>query len=218
MAGVITQRRSQTRLRLLEAALQVFAEVGFAEASIDEISRRAGFSRGAFYSNFDTREDLFLALHDHQVTRVLEKHSRVLDGEVAKGATALRELAARLAHVDEDEVRWYLAQGDAMLAAARRPTLAAQLAERDGRLLRGAAELLSRALDLVGLEPLLDPLRLAEMIVVAREGTLPRHLLRASSGPIDDPLAADLIWSVLASSTRPRSLDAPADAGGAVKG
>lgn len=214
MPGAITKRRNQTRLRLLEAALQVFAEVGFAEASIDEISRRAGFSRGAFYSNFETREDLFLALHDQQVARVLKKQSHLVEDEVASGATVLRELAARIAHVDEDEVRWYLAQADAMLVAVRRPVLAAQLAERDGRLLRGAADLLSRMLDLAGLEPLLTPLRLTEMIVVAREGALPRHLLRASYGPIDDPLSIDLIWSVLASSTRPRGPHSRIDAAG----
>jgi AcrR family transcriptional regulator len=36
----------------------VFSEVGFADASIDEVCRRAGFSRGAFHSNFETREEL----------------------------------------------------------------------------------------------------------------------------------------------------------------
>jgi AcrR family transcriptional regulator len=201
---VITERRSRTRQRLLEAALAVFSEVGFAEASIDEICGRAGFSRGAFYSNFDTREDLFFALHDQQVTRVLEQQMRTAAAGAAGRPVALRELAVRIAHVDEAEVRWYLAQSDVMLAAARRPSLAARLIERDARLLRSASQLLVGLLDEAGVELLVDPLRLTEMILVAREGALPRHLLRSPRGPVDDPLSAELVWSVLASSTRPR--------------
>jgi len=47
--------------RLIESAGKVFAERGFYGASVEEITERAGFSRGAFYSNFTSREDLFLA-------------------------------------------------------------------------------------------------------------------------------------------------------------
>ena len=51
--------REQTRQRLLDAALQVFAHNGFERATIDEIVRQAGFSKGAFYVHFESKEDLF---------------------------------------------------------------------------------------------------------------------------------------------------------------
>ena len=51
--------REQTRQRLLDAALQVFARNGFERATIDEIVREAGFSKGAFYVHFESKEDLF---------------------------------------------------------------------------------------------------------------------------------------------------------------
>ncbi len=51
--------REQTRQRLLDAALQVFASNGFERATIDEIVREAGFSKGAFYVHFESKEDLF---------------------------------------------------------------------------------------------------------------------------------------------------------------
>ena len=57
-----TRRRETTRRRLLDAAAQVFAEVGLDAASVEAICDRAGFTRGAFYSNFETKDQLFLEL------------------------------------------------------------------------------------------------------------------------------------------------------------
>ncbi|WP_040166334.1 TetR/AcrR family transcriptional regulator [Microbacterium gorillae] len=57
-----TRNRSNTRQRLLEAAAAVFAEIGVGAASVEMITERAGFTRGAFYSNFDSQDDLFFQL------------------------------------------------------------------------------------------------------------------------------------------------------------
>lgn len=57
-----SERRARTRARLLDAAHEVFAEVGMDAASVEMICERAGFTRGAFYSNFESKEELFLAL------------------------------------------------------------------------------------------------------------------------------------------------------------
>lgn len=58
----MTRSRENTRARLLEAAHEVFAEVGLDAASVEAICERAGFTRGAFYSNFESKDELFLAL------------------------------------------------------------------------------------------------------------------------------------------------------------
>ncbi|WP_405373812.1 MULTISPECIES: TetR/AcrR family transcriptional regulator [unclassified Microbacterium] len=58
----MTRRRENTQARLLEAAHEVFAEVGLGAASVEAICERAGFTRGAFYSNFESKDELFLAL------------------------------------------------------------------------------------------------------------------------------------------------------------
>ena len=52
------ESRAATRAKLIESAGEVFAERGFYGASVEEITERAGFSRGAFYSNFASREEL----------------------------------------------------------------------------------------------------------------------------------------------------------------
>ncbi|MDQ4215693.1 helix-turn-helix domain-containing protein [Microbacterium capsulatum] len=57
-----TRSRENTRARLLEAAAQVFAEVGLDGATVEAVCERAGFTRGAFYSNFESKDELFLEL------------------------------------------------------------------------------------------------------------------------------------------------------------
>lgn len=57
-----SRRRENTRTRLMDAAAEMFAEVGIDAASVEAICERAGFTRGAFYSNFASKEELFLAL------------------------------------------------------------------------------------------------------------------------------------------------------------
>jgi len=63
------RRRQQTREYLLRAAAQVFAERGFHEATLDEVAAAAGFTKGAVYSNFKNKEDLFLALVEDAYAR-----------------------------------------------------------------------------------------------------------------------------------------------------
>jgi AcrR family transcriptional regulator len=57
----VTKRRAETRQRLLQAALEVFAQEGFGRSTVDQVCARAGYTRGAFYSNFATLDELFLA-------------------------------------------------------------------------------------------------------------------------------------------------------------
>jgi AcrR family transcriptional regulator len=63
------RRRQQTRDYLLQAAAVVFAERGFSAATLDEVAAAAGFTKGAVYSNFKNKEDLFLALLEDAYAR-----------------------------------------------------------------------------------------------------------------------------------------------------
>jgi AcrR family transcriptional regulator len=59
-----TDRRRQTRERLVHTARAVFARDGYHAARLDVIAREAGYSKGAVYSNFESKADLFLAVID----------------------------------------------------------------------------------------------------------------------------------------------------------
>jgi len=59
--------REVVRRRLLDAALEVFAERGFDTANLDQVAAAAGLSKGAIYSNFTSKDDLFYAMMTEQV-------------------------------------------------------------------------------------------------------------------------------------------------------
>src|SRR5262245_8770864 len=70
--------REQTRARLFLAAAKVFAEYGVGGATVEQIAAAAGFTRGAFYSNFATKEELMVAMLEDHVQRSIAHHRAVL--------------------------------------------------------------------------------------------------------------------------------------------
>ena len=66
------RRREETRQRLMEAAISVFAGAGFERATLDEIVRQAGFSKGAFYVYFESKDDLLRAMLEERISHQLE--------------------------------------------------------------------------------------------------------------------------------------------------
>ena len=65
------ERREQTRQELVTAAEASFVSRGFHASSVDEVAERAGYTKGAVYSNFASKEDLFFAVYERRVERVL---------------------------------------------------------------------------------------------------------------------------------------------------
>jgi AcrR family transcriptional regulator len=95
----LTRKESQarTRSKLLEAAGRVFACRGLERATVDEVAGEAGYTKGAFYANFKSKEELFLAMLDERFGKRLEEIDRVL----ASGASV--EDQARQAGQDFSE-------------------------------------------------------------------------------------------------------------------
>src|ERR1700761_5228629 len=63
------ERTELTRARLIQSAEKIFARDGFEAAKLEEIASDAGYTRGAFYANFDSKEDLFIALLAEEVDK-----------------------------------------------------------------------------------------------------------------------------------------------------
>ncbi|MBV9613051.1 MAG: TetR/AcrR family transcriptional regulator [Acidobacteriaceae bacterium] len=125
------QRTEETRRRLLKAALQVFARDGFEAARIEDISTAAGHTRGAFYANFESKEDVFFALLEQQIGKHLTKLQRLFECcPTAEG----RLVALREYYVERITDRpWVLLILEFKLFALRHRRLRAHLARRHRR-------------------------------------------------------------------------------------
>ena len=82
------EQREKTRGCLVEAAAKVFTRRGYDKASLDEVAEEAGFTKGAVYSNFKGKEDLFLATIDAHFEERLKSIKRVLEEEPDEQGTA----------------------------------------------------------------------------------------------------------------------------------
>src|SRR5215472_4271131 len=80
MSRVRTSRtRDETRDKLFEAAARVFEEQGIGGASIEAIAAAAGFSRGAFYSNFKSKDELIIAMLEENLAQSIRRNLDLLE-------------------------------------------------------------------------------------------------------------------------------------------
>jgi len=90
------EQQEATRLALLDAAIELFVEQGVEATSIEDVTRRAGFSRGAFYSNFDSKHDLFLETSRRFLDRLHAAAAPPADEPAPPAGTAYAERLARM--------------------------------------------------------------------------------------------------------------------------
>jgi TetR/AcrR family transcriptional regulator, transcriptional repressor of aconitase len=76
------ESRLETKTRLLDSAAQLFARGGYEGASVDLIAESAGYSKGAFYSNFESKEAIFLELLDAHKRREIEALAQLLAKDI----------------------------------------------------------------------------------------------------------------------------------------
>ncbi|MFJ3234403.1 TetR/AcrR family transcriptional regulator [Streptomyces sp. NPDC086787] len=139
----VTRRRANTRARLLDAAFTVFAAKGFGRVSIEEVCEAAGFSRGAFYSNFATLDELFFALYQERADLIAEQVAEALDADGS--GLDVPASVDRVTEVLLLDVDWLLVKTDFLVHAARDPEVARTLLDHRARLRDAIAERLARA-------------------------------------------------------------------------
>jgi AcrR family transcriptional regulator len=153
----LTARRAQTQDRLMAAAVRVFADRGIIGASVEEICEAAGFTRGAFYSNFADKDELVLAL----IRQTIRTQVSAAEQAIARMKSAPKKLEAAdlvgftLAAFSESGTgsrETLLTERELLLYAARQPALRAPyLAFRD-ECERQLSGMISDALTYAGLE------------------------------------------------------------------
>jgi AcrR family transcriptional regulator len=82
------EKQAHTRSCLMQSAAKIFARRGLQQASIDEVAEDAGFTKGAFYANFKSKEEMFLVMLDERFAERLEEIDRVVATEAEPEAQA----------------------------------------------------------------------------------------------------------------------------------
>ena len=114
------EKQAATRAALLDAAAKVFVERGLQGASVEAISERAGFTRGAFYANFKNKEELFAELLQQRVYaayRFMAEQQLAGEGPVPTARESAEVLAQIQANPDG---RWLFRLWFELLAQASR--------------------------------------------------------------------------------------------------
>lgn len=166
--ATISRREQQERTRdaLLEAAASVFERAGYHGAKLEDVAAEAGVTTGAVYSNFDGKEDLFLALADRQIERRLEMIRAVADA----GAPAVVDAVVE----DQYEEFFGEAAGFPLLFhefwsyGARNPELRDEFASRRDAILDAIAHAIETAAEARGLRLTMP----AESIAAAIRATM----------------------------------------------
>lgn len=171
-----SETQAATRERLLDAAEGAFADEGFAGASLDRIAAAAGFTRGAVYSNFADKTDLFVAVLD----RRLERRSK----EISAIMREAHDPADFLATLGSDEQlgsrrtpalrRWMLLHDEFRLFALRNPSAAKRLAAHERRERDYYAAATEELLGQLGV-PVPGDVRLVAAVIFALDESLPRQ-------------------------------------------
>jgi AcrR family transcriptional regulator len=145
------ERKQQTRAELLAAAQRVFLRDGFHGASLAGIAEEAGYTFGAVYSNFQNKDDLFLAVLDAENRRRVPLHvDLLLDAPSLE--EGLRASAREYAQYAQEHPDWTAVYVEFWTHASRRPELRRQVAARHEQLIDTVAELVEEFASRWGVE------------------------------------------------------------------
>lgn len=132
MSATRTSRReqqAQTRAELIDAAGRVFARRGLERASIDEIAAEAGYTKGAFYASFASKEELFLTIVDEKFAAEVERLDLML-GPGDDPQQQARDAAVDFIRTVRDDPEWARLFFEFTVRAAREPAFREHLAAR----------------------------------------------------------------------------------------
>lgn len=186
--------RGEVRDRILDAASKVFAAEGFAGATIDAIGQAAGFTKGAVYSNFESKDELFLALLDREFELRGEQIAIALDRSDGDRAAAAREVSRSVLDSVREHSDYYVLLVEYWLRAQRDPQLRERLIGRRRAAADQALHIVESTDTVPGDRRLTD---IAQLVVTINLGVAMEEVLRP--GTINPDLLAQLITALLES-------------------
>jgi len=178
--------RAETRQRLLDAAASVFAELGYDAATLEEVAASAGFSKGAVYSNFASKQELFLALMRERVDQRLS----AVAINPAETPTGFAEGAGHaLVTLLREQPEWHRLFIEFWVRAMHDPELRAELSQQRRLIRRDIARQIDEHAARLGIELPAPSEDLTIMILGLSNGLAIEHL--ADPETVDPHVLAD---------------------------
>jgi len=176
------ERQAHTRARLMRSAASIAAQRGLERASLDAVAEHAGFTKGAVYANFESKEDLFLSMLDVRFAERLAELDRILSSEDDPDTQARAAAAGFLAAIESDP-QWERLFFEFTVYAARNEDFRAELVARYRTMRERIAELLAARAARLGIEPVLPPEQVATMTFAMANGIALERLLEPEAVP-----------------------------------
>jgi AcrR family transcriptional regulator len=165
------ERQAATRAALLRSASRSICEHGMDGASIDRIAAEAGYTKGAFYANFASKEDMFLAILDAKFADEMERLEAAMSGAGDPAEEARQAAEEFLTYVDRDP-EWPRLYQEFATHAARNEEFRAELAARQRALRERMAAIFARWSATLGVESVLPHADVAAMTFAMANGFL----------------------------------------------
>ncbi|ULE31734.1 TetR/AcrR family transcriptional regulator [Mycobacterium sp. IDR2000157661] len=167
------RRLEHTRSLLLDAAEDVFAEKGFTAAALDDIAHAAGYTKGAIYKHFATKEDLFLAVSDRYWRRYFDNFADVMASSEHIGSRELDDIAARWRQLSRDRGAEHAALGhEFTLYLVRNPAVRERVAQKRSEVVEALATFIVEGIDRLGGTLLIPPLTFAQVLVTTSDSVV----------------------------------------------
>lgn len=174
-------KRRRTRAALIDAAFDVFSVHGLSGATVAQVTQAAGFTRGAFYSNFESKEELMLAVMDRERESATARMSGYIehladeDGDDDFSIDDLTETLMQVLTIGTAQRDWQLALMEALPVTMRDPVLAERQSEIRARAEADARLLVTQGLERLGRQPTID----TDLLVLVLLGVIERSLADA---------------------------------------
>lgn len=170
------EKQAATRAALLESAAAVFTKRGYEATTLEEITEAAGFSRGAFYSNFQSKEELLLALMESRIQSGLSNIAAAFQ-EGSTTAERIRSGGQLLDDLVAEDREWCLLYMELWARAVRDSKLRRRFAAQYEAWREGIAGMIASQVDELGIKLDVSPRELASTLIALFEGHVLQRLI-----------------------------------------
>ncbi|MGV0804943.1 TetR/AcrR family transcriptional regulator [Mycolicibacterium setense] len=187
------EARARTRAALLDAAAQTCARKGYAAASVDEIAAAAGYSVGAVYSNFSSKEQLFSELMNERASGRIDQVVQTISENADRGP--LTALGRMLVEIADNDIEFEAIQAEFWLHAVRNPDAMQILRGRSARTLAALREILADALARNNIDDTVSVEGFAVVVLALFQGLIRQRRIDPDRVP-DDLFGQALAWQL----------------------